>query len=87
VANLSYCPPLNYVRLDLQGCVWTACANAVRRAVHVPVAGLPLRFGGKHTPSLATLGIDRDHAWDVDPQALHHGPARATSVFAGRIAA
>jgi hypothetical protein len=33
VANLSYCPPLNYVRLDLQGCAWTACANAVHRVL------------------------------------------------------
>jgi hypothetical protein len=33
VANLSYCPALNYVRLDLQGCAWTACANAVRRVL------------------------------------------------------
>jgi hypothetical protein len=33
VANLSYCPALNYVRLDLQGCAWTACANAVCRVL------------------------------------------------------
>jgi hypothetical protein len=33
VANLSYCPALNYVRLDLQGCAWTACTNAVRRVL------------------------------------------------------
>jgi Smr domain-containing protein len=33
VANLSYCPALNYARLDLQGCAWTACANAVRRVL------------------------------------------------------
>jgi hypothetical protein len=31
VANLSYCPALNYVRLDLQGCAWTASTNAMRR--------------------------------------------------------
>jgi hypothetical protein len=33
VAYLSYCRALSYVRLDLQGCAWTACANAVRRAL------------------------------------------------------
>jgi hypothetical protein len=33
VANLSYCPPLNYIRLDLQGCAWTASANAVHRVL------------------------------------------------------
>jgi hypothetical protein len=33
VANLSYCPALNYVRLDLHGCAWTASANAMRRVL------------------------------------------------------
>jgi hypothetical protein len=33
VANLSYCLALNYVRLDLHGCAWTASANAMRRVL------------------------------------------------------
>jgi hypothetical protein len=33
VANLSYCSALNYVRLELQGCAWTASANVVRRVL------------------------------------------------------
>jgi hypothetical protein len=33
VANLSYCRALNYVKLDVQGCTPTACANTVRRVL------------------------------------------------------